>query len=353
MPKTYKNIFEGIYDFSNLYDAYLKARKEKRYREGVLFYTSNLENNLVRLMNEIKEGVYRPGKYHTFSVYEPKKRKISSLPFKDRIVQHALNNVIEPIFEKVFIYDSYACRKYKGTHSGVRRLTHFLRSLSAGAYCFKGDIANYFPSVSHNILRREIARRISDKRALALIDTIIFSHCAVGKTDCGLPVGNLTSQLFANVYMNQLDYFVKHNLHCRHYIRYVDDFIVLDEDKKKLAAVKDEIEFFLRDDLRLALNKKSSIFPVKQGVDFLGYRIWRTHRLLRKSSVKKMKKKIAEFAAGGIIPEKMEATVASWLAHSRHADTYNLTKKLASLMGKHSQFLSKIMLNRINPGAAS
>lgn len=328
MAETYKDLFYQVYEFRNLYNAYLKARIEKRYREDVLLFTSNLENELVRLMRELKAGYYCPGKYHTFNVYEPKKREISSLPFRDRIVQHAVNNVIEPVFEKIFIYDSYACRKNKGTHSGVERLTHFLRSLSPKAYCFKGDIAGCFPSINQGILKRAIAEKITDEKMLSLINIIISSHYAPGKTDCGLPVGNLTSQLFSNIYLNKLDYFVKHNLRCRCYIRYVDDFIVLDEDKRKLAVIKEEIEKFLNGNLKLKLNRKSSIFPVKQGVDFLGYRTWRTHRLLRKSSVKRMKRKIKEFLAGEISPEKMIPVLSSWMGHASHANTYNLKERI-------------------------
>ncbi|MDO9513856.1 MAG: reverse transcriptase domain-containing protein [Elusimicrobiota bacterium] len=328
MAKTYKNLFEKVYEFGNLYDGYLKARKNKRYREDVLCFSSNLEGNLTKLLKDIKNETYRPGKYHRFNVYEPKKRRIHSLPFRDRIVQHALNNIIEPVFEKIFIYDSYACRKEKGTHRGVLRLSHFLRSVSSSAYCFKADIASYFPSVVHDILRREIADKIVDKRLLSLIDIIIFSHSLPNRAGCGLPVGNLTSQLFANIYLNKLDYFVKHELKVHYYIRYVDDFIILDEDKKKLADLKEKIAEFLEKDLALKLNKKSSIFPAKQGVDFLGYRVWGTHRLLRKSSIKRMKKRI-KFAKENpeMIPD-LRRSLISWRGHCRYADTFNLMRKI-------------------------
>jgi len=336
MAKTYKNLFERVYEFSNLYDAFLKARKNKRYREDVLCFSSNLESNLTKILKDIKDGTYRPGKYHRFNVYEPKKRRIHSLPFRDRIVQHALNNVIEPVFEKIFIYDSYACRKDKGTHRGVLRLTHFLRSIEerignkgkGRAYCFKGDITSYFPSVNQDILRREIADKIKDRRLLALIDTIIFSHYTPNRPGYGLPVGNLTSQLFANVYLNKLDYFVKHELKAHYYIRYVDDFVILDEDKKKLAFFKERITKFLKKELELKLNRKSSIFPVKQGIDFLGYRIFRTHRLLRKSSIKRMKRRIKLAKEN---PEKipdLRHSIISWLGHCRYANTFNLVRKI-------------------------
>jgi len=331
MANTYKRIYSGVYEFANLYNAYQKAVKAKRYKDDIMDFSYNLELNLIKISHHLKNHTYVPGKYHRFKVYEPKKREIAALPFRDRIVQHAFNNVVEPIFDKAFIFDSYACRKGKGTHKGMYRIVDFLRKLSPSAYCLKGDIANYFPSIKHAILLNLIEKKIKDGDLMKLVKVIIFSNHTRGKSGYGIPVGNLTSQIFANIYLDYFDYFIKHQLHCKYYVRYVDDFIVLDEDKRVLGKIFKQSEEFLHQNLELKLNRKSSIFPVKQGIDFLGYRIWKTHRLLRKGSVKRMKKKIAflkKQGAGNMSSEKVRSEIAAWLGHCRHASTYNLRKKI-------------------------
>ncbi|MCD6311961.1 MAG: group II intron reverse transcriptase domain-containing protein, partial [Elusimicrobia bacterium] len=314
MANTYKRIYSGVYEFSNLYNAYQKAIKAKRYKEDIMDFSYNLELNLIKISQHLKNHTYIPGKYHRFKVYEPKKREIAALPFRDRIVQHAFNNVVEPIFDKAFIFDSYACRKGKGTHKGMYRIVDFLRKLSPSAYCLKGDIANYFPSIKHAVLLGLIEKKIQDADLMKLVKVIIFSNHTPGKSGYGIPVGNLTSQLFANIYLNYFDYFIKHQLHCKYYVRYVDDFIILSEDKRVLGKIFKQSEEFLYQKLELKLNRKSSIFPVKQGIDFLGYRIWKTHRLLRKGSVKRMKKKIAflkKQSGENISSEKVRSEIAA------------------------------------------
>lgn len=336
MPKSYANLYPQIYDFENLYRAYLKARCGKRYRPEVLAFTARLEENLLQLQNELIWKTYRTGRYREFYVYEPKPRLIMALPFRDRVVHHALCNVIEPIFERRFIYDSYACRPGKGTHAGANRVTQFLRTLSRKyerVYCLKGDISKYFPSVDHEILRGLIRRQIACPDTLWLIDEVIAS--AADPEDPqpkGMPIGNLTSQLFANIYLDPLDRFVKHTLRAKYYVRYMDDFILLSPDKAELWTFKREIAGFLESRLLLTLNGKTSVFPVSQGIDFLGYRIWPTHRLLRKSSVKRMKRKLKAFqkkyAQGRVTLDEINASIQSWLGHAKHANTYNLRRKL-------------------------
>lgn len=292
----------------------------------------NLEENLIHIQNQLVWKTYKTGRYRQFYIYEPKKRVIMALPFYDRVVHHALCNVIEPIFEICFIYDSYACRKGKGTHAAANRVTKFLRYLRdrhVTVYCLKGDIAKYFPSIDHHILKGIIRGKIACADTLWLIDEIIDST----GDEKGIPIGNLTSQLFANIYLNELDYFVKYNLRCKYYLRYMDDFVILHYDKAFLRDVLDKIKDFLVDRLRLTLNKKTQIFPVHvRGVDFVGYRIWPDYRLLRKANVKRMRRKLRKLKKlveeGKLPRKKLQASVASWIGHCKHADTYRLRHKL-------------------------
>lgn len=335
MVKTYNNLYPLIYDFENLYRAYLKARRNKRYQQEVLTFTVNLGENLLQIQNELIWKTYRTGPYRFFYVHDPKTRLVAALPFKDRVVQHALCNIIEPIFESRFIYDSYACRVGKGTHAGADRVTQFLRIAQRKwerVYCLKGDIAQCFPSINHAILKAIIRKRITCPDTLWLIDEIIDSGGDGSDCPRGLPIGNLTSQLWANVYLDQLDHFVKEVLRERYYVRYMDDFVVIGGDKRHLWEVKKEIEGFLADKLDLRLNDKTGVWPISQGIDFLGYRIWPTHRLVRKSSIKRMKRKLKafqrKFRGGRISLDKINATIQSWLGHVSHANSYNLRRKL-------------------------
>ncbi|ABO49761.1 RNA-directed DNA polymerase (Reverse transcriptase) [Desulforamulus reducens MI-1] len=336
MPKTYKNLFEQIYQFDNLYNAYLKARKGKRYIGEVLEFTANLEENLISIQNDLINQTYQTGRYREFYVYDPKLRLVAALPFRDRVMHHAVCNIIEPIFEKVFIYDSYACRVNKGTHAGANRVTSYLRKAQRHwprVYCLKGDVKQYFPSINHGILKRILHRKISCPKTRWLLNEIIDSSASSDDLNpSGIPIGNLTSQLFANIYLNELDHFIKEDLCARYYVRYMDDFIILGDNKRQLWAVLDEIKGFLDFKLNLQLNGKTGVFPVNQGIDFLGYRIWATHRLIRKSSKKRMKRKLRSFkkryAAGKIDKERINSSIQSWLGHCKHANTHNLRRRL-------------------------
>ncbi len=285
MPKTYKNLFENICSFENLHEAYLKARKGKGYGEDVIGFSYNLEENLFKIKEELETQSYKPGAYKEFHIYDSKKRLIKAPSFRDRVVHHALCNVIEPVFDKTFIYDSYACRKGKGTHKGVDRLQKFIRKTNE-SYALKCDVVQYFPSIDHEKLLEIIGRKIKDEKVMWLVEVIIRSSETPAGSKKGLPIGNLTSQLFANIYLNEPDYFVKHKLKIMSYVRYVDDFVIL-ENKQKLSEIKSQVIEFLRT-LKLEIHsKKSNVFPVKHGIDFLGCRIFHSHRLLRKANVKK------------------------------------------------------------------
>ncbi|PZM64869.1 reverse transcriptase domain-containing protein [Paenibacillus dendritiformis] len=333
MPRRFGELYPQIYDFENLHTAYLKARKNKRFRHEVMLFSSNLEENLIQLQNELIWKMYRTSPYREFIVYEPKMRHIKALPFRDRVVQHAVNNVIEPLFEPTFIYDTYACRVGKGMHAGSDRLVSWLqethRKWDGRVYVLKADIAKYFPSIDHDILIRLLWRKIKCKETMQLLQHIVRG---TEENNVGIPVGNLTSQLFANVYLSQLDHYVKETLRVRYYVRYMDDFVILHHDKQELHRLHDDIERFLRLRLRLRLNPKTAIFPASQGINFLGYRTWRTHRLVRKSSIIRMKRKMRKFrrgfAEGKVDLEEVNRTVQSWIGHVKHANSYNLRKKL-------------------------
>lgn len=341
MAKTYNNLFPSIYDFESLHAAYLRARKGKRECSDVLLFSRDLESRLIELQNELIWGTYKTGAYRTFFVYEPKQRLVAALPFRDRVVQHSIVATIEPIWERRFIHDSYACRPQKGTHSGANRAQEYLQAVQrqhGRAFALKADISKYFPSIDHVIIKRLLAKRIACQQTLQLIFCIIDSwEDAPGR---GLPIGNLTSQLLANIYLHELDEFVKYHLRERYYARYMDDIIVIHHDKAHLHRQRKIIEAFLGDRLRLETNRKTQVFPVGlqrgRALDFLGYRIWATHRRLRVGSVRRMRAKLRAFVAamkaGHLDSGRAQATIRSWVAHTLHADAYRIRKKLLSLL---------------------
>lgn len=329
MAKTYRHLWPQITSFETLHAAYLKARKGKRYTAGVLRFSAGLEERLLELQEELRERRYRISEYHRFNVYEPKKREVASLPFRDQVVQHALIAVIEPVFDKRLIYDSYACRVGKGNHAGADRITGWLRRahrMWSETYVLKADVKSYFASVDHDVLKKLFRRRIACDGALWLTDLFVDSWNA--ESGRGIPIGNLTSQLYANIYLHELDRFVKYDLRVKFYLRYMDDFVVIGSDKTELNVLRAQIDRFLQEHLKLRLNSRTSVFPEDQGIDFLGYRIWRTHRLLRKRSVKRMRRWIRAWRKGKVYTEEIEASVAAWLGHAEHADTYNLQREL-------------------------
>lgn len=298
-------------------------------------FTKEKEENLDKIRNEILGLTYEPSEYRYFKVYEPKERQIMALPFYDRVVQHAVNNVLEPIFNKRFIFHSYACRKGKGMHAASDALQKWLYEWQKfhqdeQLYAIKADIHHYFQSINHDVLKAEIRKVIKDAGALVLIDRIIDNNGQM-PDGIGIPVGNLTSQLFANIYLNKLDQYIKHTLGADNYMRYMDDFIILSPDKEQLRCWLADIERFLRDELQLELNPKTTILAAKNGIDFVGYKHRATHRKVRPDSIKRIKKTIKKYERGNITKEKLQKSIASWTGHAGHADSYNLQKKIVAL----------------------
>lgn len=334
--------------FENLTRAAERAQKGKRLRVSTAEFNFFMEKEIFRLQEELGTQIYRPGPYRQFYVYEPKPRLISASPYRDRVVHQAFCGVIEPIFDNRFIHDSYACREGKGTHRAMNRCQEFARrGRSKNAYVLKCDIQHYFPSISHERLYQIFARRIRDKRVLWLARVIIDSANGLRLTlsdqgenivkGVGIPIGNLTSQFFANVYLNELDYFVKFDLKEKNYLRYMDDFLVFGQDKGHLHQVKEEIARFLGDFLGLSLHaNKSTVFPVKLGVDFCGFRVFPYYRKLRKTNVKMFVRRVEKmrqtFSEGNIGIKQISDSVRAWIAHASHGNTYSLRKKLLSKM---------------------
>lgn len=331
--KTYNNLYPCIYDFESLYQAYRRARRGKRHQAEVLHFERDLEGELIQLQNELIWGEYETGPYHRFYVNEPKRRLVAALPFRDRVLQHSLVGAIEPIWERRFIHHSYACRPGRGMHKGADQAQQWLREVQAAhgrAYVLKADVAQYFPSIDHEILRSLLARRIACKPTMRLAEHIMDSWHP------GLPIGNLTSQLWANVYLHEFDAFVKEGLGVSRYMRYMDDWLIVHHDKRYLHGLREVLADWLNKNLRLQLNNKTQVFPVfHQGgraLDFLGYRIWTTHRRLRKDSVKRMRRRLKgmerDYKRGLIGLSDIRVRLASWLGHASHADSYRVREKL-------------------------
>lgn len=329
--KRYGNLYHKIYNLKNLYKAYTVCLRGKKLKRGVLPFTYKLSSELLRLQRELRTETYQVGNYYNFYVFEPKKRLVQALPFRDRIVQQALCQIITPIIEKTFIVDTFACIKDRGTHAGSNRLQSFLRRAQnrwGKAYCLQCDIASYFPSIDHDILLDLFLKKIKCQPTMRLIRLITNSN----QQAVGIPIGNLLSQLSANLYLSLLDHQVKEAWGVKYYLRYMDDFCLIHASKKYLTYLKYEIEKFINEQLALNLNRKTSIFPIAQGVDFLGYRTWITHRLIRKRSIKRMRRKLKamwlKYKAGQIDIGRINASVMSWVAHCKHADTYRLRRKV-------------------------
>ncbi|MDI6770161.1 MAG: reverse transcriptase domain-containing protein [Anaerolineales bacterium] len=344
--KTYKNLYPQVCDFENLYLAWRKARKGKRGREGAAAFERVQDDELLALQKELQEFTYTPGPYHSFYIHDPKKRLISAAPFRDRVVHHALYRVIEPIWESRFIHDTYANRVGKGTHRAIDRAQEYLRR---NKYFLQCDLRQFFPSIDHQILRAEFARRIRDKNVLWLCDRILESGVGVLAEEYemawfpsddllaaarprGLPIGNLTSQFWANVYLNDFDHFIKRELKCPAYVRYVDDFVLFDDDPKRLKDWRSAIVEKLAG-LRLTLHEECArTFASASGLPFLGFRLCPEHRLVkyRKKAQfrRKLQYRLEEYESGRLEFPRLEASIKGWINHVRYADTWGLRRSV-------------------------
>jgi len=336
MAKTYNNLYPKLCSYENLMLAFKKARKRKTLKPYVIEFERDLENNIGQLQKELATETYRPAPLKTFTIRDPKTRIISKSHFRDRIVHHAICNIIEPIFQNTFIYDSFANQKGKGVHSALKRFDKFKRKVSKNntkpCWVLKADIRHYFDTVDQEILIRIISRKIKDEKLINLIRKILTNHCSKepGK---GMPLGNLTSQFFANVYLNELDYFVKHKLKAKYYLRYVDDFVILGNSKLELAANQGKINKFLETQLKVMLHpEKCGIKCLSSGISLLGFRVFYHYKLLRKSNFRKFGQKFAcfkkRYLAKTIDFGRFRGFLNGWLGYIIYASTYKLRSRI-------------------------
>ena len=345
MTRKADALFSGIASFAALEAAARRAAQGKRRKPGVAAFLARLERELLRLERDLLAGTWRPGRYVEIDVRDPKPRTVSAAPFRDRVVHHALCAVIEPIFEHGFVFDSYANRRGKGTHRAVARYERFRNRFGAVLRC---GVFRYFPAIDHEILKADLRRRVRCDRTLRLIDTIIDGsnpqepvHRYYPGDDLltplerrrGLPIGNLTSQLFANVYLDGLDHFVKEVLRAKGYLRYVDDFALFHDDPAVLENWCARIEAYLAR-RRLSLHpRKTYVAPTADPATFLGYVLLPDgRRRLPEDNVRRFRNRLRSMRdrvrADTMAPEEGRPRVASWVAHARHANTRHLRRAL-------------------------
>lgn len=324
MTRRYRNLIGRITDPRNMERALRLTSAGKRLTPGYLEFKEFSALNLSELARGMATGSYQQGAPHEFYVYDPKRRLISALPFRDRIAQQALCLIIAPIFDRALLPRTFACRPGKGTHAGVLLLQSELRRRAQRGqptFFLKTDFSAYFASIQRDVLWRLIEAKISCRATLRLIEAM------VPRQGIGLPIGSLTSQIFANLYTGAtLDRHLQQTLGEREWFRYMDDLVVLGDSSRHLRAVKESIEDFSRRELGLRFSKWQ-IAPAHRGVNFLGYRIWHSHKLLRKDSVTHARRKIAAYRAAGDLP-RLRTFLAAWLGHAQWADSANLVKSL-------------------------
>ncbi|MFN8441251.1 MAG: reverse transcriptase/maturase family protein [Caldilineaceae bacterium] len=342
----YRNLYYQVVHWDNLLLAWCQARKGKRSRSAAASFELEAAEHLLQLQDELIAKSYRHGNYHNFVIHEPKQRLISAAPFADRIVHHALCNVIEPIFERCFIHDSYANRKGKGTHAALDCCQAFATLYPFVLQC---DVRQFFSAIDHAILLHTLQRQVVDPDVLWLCEEIMRSGEGVLSNvyemhyfpsddlfainrPRGLPIGNLTSQFWANVYLNQLDHFIKRKLKCKAFLRYVDDFLLFADDKQTLRSWRREIIDFLAE-LRLILHEnRCQSKPVGEGIPFLGFVIFPDYRRLKRRKgiefQRRFRANLQAYQANEISFEQLTASVQGWVNHVRYAETYGLRRTI-------------------------
>jgi retron-type reverse transcriptase len=338
--KTFKRLYPQVCAFDNLVLAARNARRHKRYKRATLEFDRRLEENLWELHQELTAKTYRPGTPHQFIIHEPKERVITAAPYRDRVVHHAICNIIDPIFEARFIHDSFACRVGKGTHSAVDKCQKLLRH---HRFVLRGDVQKYFPSIDHEVLKRLLGRRIADKDMLWLLGLIIDRHKVTDtplqyhagddlftplERSHGIPIGNLTSQLWANLVLHELDQFVKCELHVKDYLRYMDDFLLFSDSKSELWSMREQILNFL-DAMRLTLHpRKSDVLAARNGIPFLGFHIYPERRRVLRVNVRTFLKRYhqwqEQYSNHQISLQDIAPRLQGWIGHVSHADSWRL-----------------------------
>ncbi|MFH1308655.1 MAG: reverse transcriptase domain-containing protein [Patescibacteria group bacterium] len=332
------NNYDDLITLENLFLSWKEFKKGKSKRKDVQEFEFNLEDNIFQLYYELKDKTYKHSNYSSFFIQDPKLRHIHKAKIKDRIVHHLIAKYLEQVFNKSFIFDSYSCRKNKGTHKAVNRLKSFCLKKSKNNkinfYYLKCDIKKFFDNLDHNILINILKRKIEDKDILNLIEEIINSFYK------GIPLGNLTSQWFANIYLNELDRFIKHKLKIKYYLRYTDDFVILNKSKKDLEKLISVIEKFLRTNLKLSLHPdKITIRKYNQGIDFLGYVVLPYYIVLRtktkKRIFKKIKLRIKQFKNNQIVEQCLNQSIQSYFGVLKHCNSYKLRRELEKFIKQY------------------
>lgn len=314
--KRYSNLYEKVAEKANIIQAYYQARKGKRHYREVRMIEADLDRYIDQIHHMLLNDEFKNSDYTVFTrVTGGKQRQIYKLPFyPDRIVHHCIVQVLKPIWMKLMIRDTFSTIEGRGIHDGVNRIRNALKDREGTKYCLKLDVSKYYPSINHNVLKAVLRRKIKDERLMHLMSIIIDSAP-------GIPIGNYISQWFGNVYLAYLDHFVKENLGHRYYFRYADDIVILSDRKERLQNSLSSIITYLDKELKLKIKGNYQIFPVaSRGIDFLGYRFWHTHTLIRKTIVKRFKLKIK----GDKTTAQVESAYWGWF---KHADTYNLISK--------------------------
>jgi len=348
VPKTYRNLFEQVYQYENLHAAYLEARKDKRFREGVLRFSSNLEENLINMQNHLIYQSYKVGEYREVIIRIPKTRIIMILPFRDRVMQWAIYRIINPIFERSYITDSYGCIKNRGNLKAVSRIQYWMKLLSRQkreVYVLSLDIRKYFFRIPHDAILDILRKKIADEKMMWLFELIIRSRTkafglppdAVDIEEAeliwgiGMPVGSLVSQMIANVVLNEVDQYAKRVLQIPYYIRYMDNFAMFSNDKQELHRYKALIKRYLHEHLGLDLSAES-ITRARDGLEFAGYRVWADKLILRKSTTLRMKRRLRhvmqQYSDGKISLEKAESVYQSYRGMMEHCDNKSLENKV-------------------------
>ena len=330
------DMWNTITSFSNLTNAYHKAARRRRYKGDALRFGMNLEHELLLLQKELRNHTYTPGAYRSFVRHDSKRRVIQVAPFRDRVVHHALCNCIAPIFERHFLYDSYACRKNRGTHKAIGRVEQFVQSVSNNyshdVYCMQCDIRKYFDSIDHTILFRCITQHIDDPQILHLVWKIIKSN----GLDKGIPIGNLTSQLFANIYLNELDYIARFHIGIHHFVRYMDDIVIVMPTKEKLWNAYLLMKTVCEQSLLISFKGSfPNIIPCEKGIPFLGYTLFREYRTLRPDTVRRMfvkaKRKRHAYDIGMVSESAFTNGMMSFDGYARHANAWKIREKLKDI----------------------
>lgn len=332
--KRIGNLYDRICTFENLYEADEKARKGKLRTYGVRVHDKNRTENLMKLRDELQAGTFKTSPYSTFTIYEPKEREIFRLPYyPDRIVHHAVMNVLEPIWVSTFTADTYSCIKERGIHAAAKKVRRILREDPEGTtYCLKIDVKKFYPSIDHDTLKRILRRKLKDARLLKLLDEIVDSAQ-------GVPIGNYLSQYFANLYLTYFDHWIKETKRVKYYFRYADDIVILASDKSYLHRLLTEIQLQMGD-LKLEVKRNWQVFPVdSRGIDFLGYVFFHTHTRMRKSIKQNMFRKVGRLRKRpDVTEEEIKQAVASWWGWAKYCDSRNLINKLQKQLGHEIKF---------------